>query len=245
MNFATFELVLALITFCNCYKEHYENVTSEISVTEDLSNTVLSRRKRFVIFPDGSSFQLVFCTQTHGYLQVGDIVWFGSTAALAWELPSDPSVFNMFKEQRPIVNPAFAKRSVDFPHTPPLSIKKMHDMQKSTNYLNDLHENSIEFHRTGRKSLYAKVEKVLQALGWNGTECVLRMLCESGKEKKDQGTFLGEIVRATFTLPQGREFEAGYKRYDAAQGGRDCPSLYPGCEDLHGLSLYDQIQETP
>lgn len=29
-------------------------------------------------------------------------MWFGSTAALAWELPSDPSVFNMFKEQSKI-----------------------------------------------------------------------------------------------------------------------------------------------
>lgn len=43
------------------------------------------------------------------------------------------------------------------------------------------------------------MENPIFRLGWNGTECVLRMLCESGKEKKDQGTFLGEIVRATFT----------------------------------------------
>lgn len=58
MKLATFGIALVLITFCNSYKEHYENVTSQVSLTEDLSNNVLSRRKRFVVFPDGSSFQL-------------------------------------------------------------------------------------------------------------------------------------------------------------------------------------------
>lgn len=40
----------------------------------------------------------MFCTQNHGYLQVGDVVWFGNTAALAWELPTDPKYFNFFKK---------------------------------------------------------------------------------------------------------------------------------------------------
>lgn len=44
------------------------------------------------------TFLKVFCTQTHGYLQVGDVVWFGNTAGLAWELPTDPSLFNIFKD---------------------------------------------------------------------------------------------------------------------------------------------------
>lgn len=66
--------------------------------------------------------------------------------------------------RKPIVNPAFAKRSVDIiGDTKALSKKKMHDMQKNANYLLSLHEKSIEFHRSGRKSLYVKVEKVLQA----------------------------------------------------------------------------------
>lgn len=41
---------------------------------------------------------LVFCTQSHGYLRVGDIIWFGSTAAISWELPSDSKLFQFFKK---------------------------------------------------------------------------------------------------------------------------------------------------
>lgn len=32
-----------------------------------------------------------------GYIQIGDIVWFGNTAALAWELPTDPDLFLKLK----------------------------------------------------------------------------------------------------------------------------------------------------
>ncbi|XP_063368155.1 uncharacterized protein LOC134656524 [Cydia amplana] len=60
---------------------------------------ILSRRKRYLIFPDGSSLQLVFCTQNHGYIQLSDIVWIGNTAALAWTLPTDPSIFGYFRNQ--------------------------------------------------------------------------------------------------------------------------------------------------
>ncbi|CAG9130157.1 unnamed protein product [Plutella xylostella] len=101
---------------------------------------VLSRRKRFLIFPEGSSFQLVFCI-TIPALALADIFLYGYTAALAWELPQDPySPFDhkadplhrrvdtkqiyftdydgkvLFKKpykRRPIVNPAIAKRSVN------------------------------------------------------------------------------------------------------------------------------------
>lgn len=36
-------------------------------------------------------------------------------------------------------------------------------------------------------------------LGWRGRECLLRMLCETGRGKNEQGTFLQEIMRATLT----------------------------------------------
>ncbi|KAG6451062.1 hypothetical protein O3G_MSEX006926 [Manduca sexta] len=191
-------LTMMLCGMCvMCASENDSQAVEDFNSDVNTTTRVLSRRKRYLVFPDGSSFQLVFCTQTHGYLQVGDIIWFGSTAALAWELPSDPNLFSFFKEtkdykglrrsdaskhiyyldengkviskvpyhRRPIVNPAFAKRSVDSimeNKTINLSIKDMHDRSKKMNYLDNLHESSIDFHREGRKSLYGKLEKFFQ-----------------------------------------------------------------------------------
>lgn len=80
------------------------SVTSEANIPMGSSSfgtvsKVVSRRKRFLIFPEGSSVQLVFCNQNHGYLQLGDIVWFGTTAALAWELPTNSGMYDVFKDQ--------------------------------------------------------------------------------------------------------------------------------------------------
>ncbi|XP_076238605.1 uncharacterized protein LOC143181831 [Calliopsis andreniformis] len=48
---------------------------------------VLSRHKRYLIFPEGSNLQLVFCLTIGTYAAENDVVM-GLTAALAWELPS-------------------------------------------------------------------------------------------------------------------------------------------------------------
>ncbi|XP_063382864.1 uncharacterized protein LOC134669291 [Cydia fagiglandana] len=234
---------------------------------------ILSRRKRYLIFPDGSSLQLVFCTQNHGYLQLGDIVWIGNTAALAWMLPTDPSIFGYFRHQlkepynirrqdnnkhiyyldedgklvakvpykrKPIINPAFAKRSIQNNEDENISIKKqvfikkMHELQKSRSYLEKLDGASAHFHRSGRHSLYKKLETLFEAYGYSGRECVFRLLCDAGKAKAhgEQGTFLQELFTATFTLPKGETVE-DLLEYDKAHNTRnDCAELYPECEDL-------------
>ncbi|XP_026326168.1 uncharacterized protein LOC113234861 [Hyposmocoma kahamanoa] len=104
-------------------------------------NEILSRRKRFLIFDEGSSFQIVFCLTYPLVSAIGDIVLLGSTAALSFELPQDPySPFNHHADplhrrtdskfiyymdeagkiidKRPyknkfVVKPTIAKRSVD------------------------------------------------------------------------------------------------------------------------------------
>ncbi|XP_059062261.1 uncharacterized protein LOC131855066 [Achroia grisella] len=239
---------------------------------------LLSRRKRYLTFPDGSSFQLIFCAQNQGYLPIAHLMWFGTTAALAWELPTDPNFFLALKEyekvsnahrrqdiskhiyyldengkvigktpytrkRKPIVNPAFAKRSVDNiqENKMKISIAEMHNVQKRRDYLNNIEESSVEFHRAGRKDLYEKLETLLDGLGWNGRECILRFLCEYGKKNNAQGTFLEEIIRATFTLPRGGESAISTSRqYDVAHGtDGECASKYPQCEDMHGFRLYD------
>ncbi|KAI5643897.1 DM4/DM12 family domain-containing protein [Phthorimaea operculella] len=236
----------------------YSELTSESTHANksDCSNArVLSRRKRYLIFPEGSSLQLVFCTQTSALIPIGDIFLFGNTAALAWDLPQDPELLTMFKNQlkhgqrrqdlheiyyvsddgkilakapysrKPIVNPAFAKRSVD---NQGLSFKEklkmmnrthMHKEQERREYLKQQYmtERSVEFHRRSRVGLYEKMEKLLSALGRDGRQCVLYKLCEARRSGVRQGTFLQELARIVFTLPKGREFDQEeHKEYDTA-----------------------------
>ncbi|KAJ8718648.1 hypothetical protein PYW08_002885 [Mythimna loreyi] len=227
---------------------------------------ILSRKKRFLIFPDGSSFQIVFCTQNHGYLQIGNIVWFGTTAAMAWALPTDPGDFDMFRDQikvfdgkrrsdvlyyldedgkvvdkvdykkKFLINPAFAKRSVDAAEanvrkTTKVNKKEMHSSQENKISFKDLDTTRLERHRQERQKLYVKLEKFLQTLGWNGKECILKLLCVTGKGQIKQDSFVGEILRAVFTLPEvPGTVSKLHKQYDDARGADgDCTELYPKC----------------
>ncbi|KPI97107.1 hypothetical protein RR46_05724 [Papilio xuthus] len=214
-----------------------ENCAMERSQGNETRSRLLSRTKRFIVFPDGSSFQLVFCVQTMALIPIGDIFLYGNTAALAWNLPSDPKLFHIFKEhdkemqrrgdiqkniyylddkgkvlakvpfRKPlIVNPAFAKRSVDDKVTfrEKLKIKidrmKMHEKQSKREFLNKEHldKDSVDFHRKSRVELFEKIEKLMT------------------------------------TLPKGTEFDyEEHKEYDKAHAKTDdCPTLYPGCENF-------------
>ncbi|XP_041980981.1 uncharacterized protein LOC121734436 [Aricia agestis] len=237
--------------------------------TEENGTRVLSRRKRFLVFPDGSSLQLVFCVQTAAVIPIGDIFLYGNTAALAWTLPSDPKTLLLFKEQenfalrrgdmkkvkyinengkviasvpfsRPnIVNPAFAKRSVDS-YKELLKTKmdraRMHERQFQRFLKKDLDDN-LDFHRLSRVELYTKIEALITALGGDGRRCVLYKLCES-QRSTTQGTFLQELLRVVFTLPKGKEFVSEmHKEYDEAHSHTDdCALRYPGlfCTQNHG-----------
>ncbi|KAF9419868.1 hypothetical protein HW555_003701 [Spodoptera exigua] len=245
------------------------NVTSSEELqNKDEPTKLLSRRKRFLIFPDGSSFQIVFCTQNHGYLQLGNIVWFGTTAALAWELPTDPGAFDMFKDlkayqgqrrqdilyyvdedgkivdkveykRKILINPALAKRSVDAAernkrNITKFNIKEMHKLQKNKMLFENLDATRIEHHRTERQEIYAKLEKFLQTLGLDGKECILKMLCVTGKQRSKQASFVAEILRAVFTLPKVPDtMSKVHKHYHDAPGSNgDCSELYPKCEAI-------------
>ncbi|KAL4717128.1 hypothetical protein ACJJTC_017015 [Scirpophaga incertulas] len=240
--------------------------TARESDSESSPSKLLSRRKRFLLFPDGSSVQLVFCTQNHGYLQIGDVVWYGHTAGLAWELPSNPGAFKDRKHtsenkrrdstnhkivyvdkhgkfisetsyrRNPIVNPAFAKRSVKddgFKSNKSKikkSITKMHERMKVKDWFENLDIESIKFHVKTRNDLFEKIEKLLEGIGLNGKECVLRLLCETGKGRGEQGSFLEELLRVTFSLPRGLTFDSVNKEYDIAHGRNgDCATMYPHC----------------
>ncbi|KAJ8714700.1 hypothetical protein PYW07_002925 [Mythimna separata] len=230
---------------------------------------ILSRRKRFIIFPEGSSLQLVFCTTYAMVFKIGDIFLYGSTAALAWELPQDPySPFNHHADplhrrvdtktiyytdengriidkkpyhRKPIANPAFAKRSVNWPDKKgtlekfKIDRKQMHASENKRKYLNErMAQRSVEYHRSSRASLYQKIEAMLHGLGVNGKNCVLKTLCLVGQTQDyPQGAFLQEIMRAVFTLPKNSAgVEDKHGAYDAALSATgSCDELYPECDE--------------
>ena len=73
----------------------------------------------------------------------------------------------MFYCRRIIVNPAFAKRSVD-DHlcdegVNKSSIQELRERKNYVNLLNNLESDAIDFHRDGRKSFYMQLEKFIQA----------------------------------------------------------------------------------
>ncbi|XP_059062242.1 uncharacterized protein LOC131855046 [Achroia grisella] len=251
------------------------DLVNNSDVTLHDNGELLSRRKRFIIFPEGSSLQLVFCLTFPNINVIGDIVLWGYTAALAYELPQDPyspfmhhadplhrrvdtkSIYYTNEEgrviyKRPykrkfIVNPAFAKRSIEFGGIKArqfekgirenfkIDRKQMHALKNKRDFLKSEHMEgkSVEFHRSSRGTLYKKIETMLQGLGGNGRECMLKTLCLVGQSQHHpQGSFLQEILRAVFTLPKSPIQDEEYEEYDAALTSTEpCEKLYPECPE--------------
>ncbi|XP_032670625.1 uncharacterized protein LOC116843872 [Odontomachus brunneus] len=81
----------------------HENATK----VDQVVPRILSRPKRYLIFPQGSNFQLVYCLTIGAYGREGDLV-LGLTAALAWELPNqvDSKISNLLhRRSRAVVYP--------------------------------------------------------------------------------------------------------------------------------------------
>ncbi|KAH8414060.1 hypothetical protein KR222_003775 [Zaprionus bogoriensis] len=94
----------------------------------------------------------------------------------------------------------------------------------------------IKYHRNSREKLYERIEKYLDKRGQKGHQCVLRTLCETGQksQEREPGSFVGELLRAVFTMPEALDQEAvAYRdtRYDKAHAAEgDCAALYPDCQ---------------
>ena len=72
--------------------------------------------------------------------------------------------------------------------------------------------------------------------GSNGTACVLKTLCEVGQKSSetDPGSFLGEIIRAIFSLPMAQlkpSFKEKHRQYDDAHLlVENCAEKFPACK---------------
>ncbi|KAJ8979133.1 hypothetical protein NQ317_016751 [Molorchus minor] len=78
-------LILVVILTELSNETFQEDLNNDINNSNETEKT-LSRKRRYLVFPTGSSLQLVYCL-TVPSVGVGQIFTLGETAALAWELP--------------------------------------------------------------------------------------------------------------------------------------------------------------
>ncbi|TMW48654.1 hypothetical protein DOY81_006243 [Sarcophaga bullata] len=82
---------------------------------------------------------------------------------------------------------------------------------------------SPQIKRRHRRDLYGKLETLINGMGYNGRDCVLRALCESRQYfQKTKMGMIGEMLRVIFSLPKQRIYtrelteNSDIKLYDRA-----------------------------
>ncbi|KAH8385850.1 hypothetical protein KR200_000410 [Drosophila serrata] len=134
------------------------------------------------------------------------------------------------------IYPVFGKRSIPDAANPHKRQRRSGVATEHEDKISRLEQLQIKHHRRSRQSLYERVEKYLDKRGHHGRHCVLRTLCETGQksEEEEPGTFVGELMRAVFTIPEPLDNEpVAYRdsHYDKAHASKqDCAALYPECK---------------
>ncbi|XP_052890091.1 uncharacterized protein LOC128298378 [Anopheles moucheti] len=158
---------------------------------------VLSRRKRFIVFPEGSSFSVAVCMTIglYGNPNYQFVSW-ALNWGIAYNLPNQTVSFQKeMAEPKPMVQRRF------------------------------------------RRDLYQKLEVIMDSMGYDGRDCILRALCESSQYFGGKGSnMVAEMLRTLFSYPKQKvlSFEhADHRVYDEAhRKGRNmapCQSLYGNC----------------
>ncbi|EDV34023.1 uncharacterized protein Dana_GF20713, isoform A [Drosophila ananassae] len=135
-----------------------------------LSQRKLSRGKRFVAFPVGSSASVAVCF-TVGIIGNPNYAYnsFGLNWGTAYDLPNTSWVLqNLHGFSTHPVAPAVLRRR-------------------------------------SRRALYQRIETIIDNMGYDGRNCILRTLCESRKYfQKTKMNMIGEMLRVIFSLPKQR-----------------------------------------
>ncbi|XP_063382866.1 uncharacterized protein LOC134669292 [Cydia fagiglandana] len=124
---------------------------------------------------------MIFCLQTTALIPIADIFLVGQTAALAWEMPTDPAIFHMFKGEkvaqrrndhqkntyylnkqgeviakvpykRKPINPVFAKRSIEDKQTYKEKLKQL-KIDRAKMHETQLKKNYLKKHHLDKRSI--------------------------------------------------------------------------------------------
>ncbi|XP_051156486.1 uncharacterized protein LOC127278704 isoform X2 [Leptopilina boulardi] len=194
-----------------------------IKVDSD-TERLLSRKKRYVVFPEGSSFS-------------------GLNWGISYDLPN---------ESKPELEPALALRKDKFKINN--KINKIPMGEKNNyykygnwnadgkyyvlpNYKKYYKHNYHYLQRRHRRDLYDKLEVIMRAMGFDGRSCVLRALCEASQRLMPKGnTLVEEMMRIAFSLPLRKVFSfepdehhTYTNAHKAGHEGQNCLAMFPGC----------------
>ncbi|EDW66837.2 uncharacterized protein Dvir_GJ23405 [Drosophila virilis] len=137
-----------------------------------LSQRKLSRGKRFVAFPLGSSASVSVCF-TVGI--IGNPYYahnsFGLNWGVAYDLPNNTWI-----------------------------LESLHGLSRRPT-------TAAVLRRRARSAIYQDIEAIVDNMGYNGRDCILRTLCESRQYfQRTKMNMVGEMLRTIFSLPKQRIF---------------------------------------
>ncbi|XP_036144645.1 uncharacterized protein LOC105827839 [Monomorium pharaonis] len=211
---------------------------------DDKYQTNLSRKRRYVVFPEGSTFSIALCLTVHT-LTSDNIFTEGINWGISYDLPN---------ESKPALEPLLELRNDK------LKTSNKHNRYGSTVIANRYGvpnlklNNHVKQHfapgrkkyrkseyyylqRRHRREVYNKLEVIMNAMGFDGRSCVLRALCEASQRLMPKGnTLIEEMMRISFSLPLKRVFSFEPKEHHtytrahkAGHEGKDCAAMFPGC----------------
>ncbi|KAJ6635903.1 hypothetical protein Bhyg_14489 [Pseudolycoriella hygida] len=179
-----------------------ENLSSDVANEQEVvenSDKLLSRRKRYLAFPEGASLTLAFC-ETVGFVGTPMSKWL--TYQLDWgvvyDLPNETWVIHQrhYKQPKPTIL------------------------------------------RRNRRDLYGKLETIIESMGYDGRQCILRALCESKQYfNKKEPNMVEKLLSTVFSLPKSKVLPSEHedaKEYDIAHRkgvilNKPCALAYPDC----------------
>ncbi|XP_053996788.1 uncharacterized protein LOC128886169 [Hylaeus anthracinus] len=215
---------------------------SDYQVSSD-RNTTLSRRKRYVVFPEGSTFSIALCVSVHT-LSPDDIFTEGVNWGISYDLPNEskPALEPFLQLRHDQMKPgnkysghavgAIEKNVVNYPGWNSYEKYSFKSGRKKY-YKPDYYY----LQRRHRRDLYSKLETAMNAMNFDGRTCVLRALCEASQRLMPKGnTLVEEMLRISFSFPLKRlfshepdEHHAYSKAHKAGHEGQDCASMFAGC----------------
>ncbi|CAL7939722.1 unnamed protein product [Xylocopa violacea] len=215
---------------------------SDYRVNSD-GDTRLSRRRRYVVFPEGSSFSVALCI-TMNTLSSDDIFTEGVNWGISYDLPN---------ESKPALEPFLQLRHDQVKPVDKHGGHAGNSIQKnvakypgwSTNGKYYLKPGKMKYYkpdyyylqRRHRRELYSKLENIMNAMNFDGRTCVLRALCEASQRLMPKGnTLVEEMMRISFSFPlkrlfshEPKEHHAYSRAHQAGSEGHDCAAMFAGC----------------
>ncbi|KAF9419870.1 hypothetical protein HW555_003703 [Spodoptera exigua] len=98
--------------------------------------------------------------------------------------------------------------------------------------------------RRSRRELYQKLEKIMENMGYNGRQCILKTLCETTQRLVPHGeNMVEEMFRTLFTLPMTKVLASEPMEQAAYDAAHRLGSILSSCDNFScPISLVDLVK---